>query len=252
VRNDGTYVDPDPLCGIVVPPPAEDPIPERFALVWNFEDNNFTWMDASVIDAQDLIPCVSMNYGLEPGWQSLQDKGIIWGTTGDTGPDNLMAGTDHWGNNESPTGWDDFYYAGKEQSMFWLTELGVSESDQVLDKSGVKSYFAERVAMDFDDALGTTSNTYKHVRQLYPLLQSPKSGAMNTYGFSIGWAANLMDDPDYKPERTIYLNKSDYSGKHKIDTRSTGRYMAMKWDFTYTDEIAMTGVDIDIEEAHGR
>jgi hypothetical protein len=75
---------------------------------------------------------------------------------------------------------------------------------------------------------------------------------MNTYGFSIGWAANLMDDPDYKPERTIYLNKSDYSGKHKIDTRSTGRYMAMKWDFTYTDEIAMTGVDIDIEEAHGR
>jgi hypothetical protein len=255
-RNNITYVDPDPLCGVTVPTPNEDPVPDRFALVWNFEDNNFTWMDASVIDAAELVPVVSMNYGLEPGWQttwkSLQDHGIIWGTAGDTGLDNLMAGTDEWGDSENPTEWNDFYYAGKEQSMFWLSEVGVSESDQVLDKSGVKKYFAERVAMDFDDALGTTSNTYKHVRQLYPLLESPDSGAMNTYSFSIGWANNLMDDPDYKPGRTIYLNKTSYSGKHKIDTRSTGRYMAMKWDFTYTDEIAMTGVDIDIEESYGR
>jgi hypothetical protein len=256
LRNASTYVDPDPLCGVTVPTPNEDPVPDRFALVWNFEDNNFTWMDASVIDAAELVPVVSMNYGLEPGWQttwkSLQDHGIIWGNAGDTGLDNLMAGTDEWGDGENPTEWNDFYYAGKEQSMFWLSEVGVSESDQVLDKSGVKKYFAERVAMDFDDALGTTSNTYKHVRQLYPLLESPDSGAMNTYSFSIGWANNLMDDPDYKPGRTIYLNKTSYSGKHKIDTRSTGRYMAMKWDFTYTDEIAMTGVDIDIEESYGR
>jgi hypothetical protein len=256
LQNFSTYVDPDPLCGVTVPTPNEDPVPERFALVWNFEDNNFTWMDASVIDAGELVPSVCMTYGLEPGWQttwaSLLDHGIIWGAEGDTGLDNLMAGTDEWGDGESPTGWDDFYYAGKEQGMFWLSDAGVSEADQVLDKSGLKQYFAERVSMDFDDALGSTSNTYKHVRQLFPLLESPESGAMNTYRFSIGWSANLMDEPDYKPGRTIYLNKSGYSGKHKIDTRSTGRYMAMKWDFTYTDEIAMTGVDIDIEESHGR
>jgi hypothetical protein len=256
LQNAATYVDPDPLCGVTVPAPNEDPVPERFALVWSFEDNNFTWMDASVIDAGELVPSVCMTYGLEPGWQttwaSLLDHGIIWGAEGDTGLDNLMAGTDEWGDGESPTGWDDFYYAGKEQGMFWLSDAGVSEADQVLDKSGLKQYFAERTSMDFDDALGSTSNTYKHVRQLYPLLESPESGAMNTYRFSIGWSANLMDEPDYKPGRTIYLNKSGYSGKHKIDTRSTGRYMAMKWDFTYTDEIAMTGVDIDIEESHGR
>lgn len=221
----------------------------RVALVWNFEDDNFTWMDASVIVDGALSNTTCMHYGFEPGWQArwniLESNSVTW--------EDLQNGADPWGDGTS-TRWSDLYEAGEDQNMYWLTKEGVWKSDQLVDQSGVKKYYAERTGIDFDDIVqGWTSNNFKHVRQLFPLLQSP-SGApvMNAYDFSIGWSGNLMDDPDYDIKVRANLNQGKYAGKHKIDVRTTGRFMAMLWDFTYTYEINMTAVDIDVEESHGR
>ena len=228
----------------------------RQALVWNFEDNNFTWMDASIIEGAELKDVRCMRYGFVPGyqalWSDLFDQATTWA--------DLQAGSDPWGVLTYPEGppangtqWSDLYSAGKDQNMYWLNDYGVWTSDQVVDKSGVKKYYVERMSLDFTDALQTTSEGFKHVRQIFPMLQSDSDvGVMNTYEFSIGWGKNLMDPPDYKAPIKVYLNKAEYSGKHKIDLRSTGRYMAWKWDFTYTDEINMTAADVDIEPSHGR
>ena len=221
----------------------------RIALVWNFEDNNFTWMDASVVVDAALADVRCMHYGFDPGWlatwEHMNAVPYTW--------EDLQNGTDFWGDGTNPTKWSDLYEAGKDQNMYWLTDTYVWKADQVVDTSGVKKYYVERTGIDFNDVGISTNDAYKHVKQIYPLLQTTSDvGAMNTYDFKIGWSNNLMDDPDYDDAVTLNLNKTQYSGKHKIDLRSTGRYMAWYWDFTYTDEIAMTSADVNLEVAHGR
>ena len=225
----------------------------RLALVWNFEDDNFTWMDASVIigidsDMQQLSDVTCMRYGFAPGWvvryQGELDQGVTY--------DDFMGGTDPWGPGNRATRYSDLYSAGKDQNFYWASKEGIWLSDQVVDTSGVKSYYAERTGIDFTEQGLATSDSYRHVSRIYPLLQSSNVGTGNTYSFTIGWGANLMDPPDYSDAREINLNTSDYAGKHKIDLRETGRYMAWRFDFTYTGELNMTGADIELEVVYGR
>ena len=222
----------------------------RQGLWWNFDDDNFTWGDCSVVVDNALSDVRCMRYGFEPGFSARWDDLWTYATTWE----DLKNGADPWGikAGSAETKWPDFYEPAKDQNFYWLTDEGVWTSDQVVDTSGVKKYFAERKGLDFTDVGIQTNDSYKHVRQIMPLLQSADVGAMNTYEFKIGWTNTLMDDTNYSETRTIYLNKTKYAGKHKIDLRSTGRYMAWYWDFTYTDELVMTGADIDLEVSHGR
>jgi hypothetical protein len=220
-------------------------------LVWNFDDNNFTWMDASVIVDGALSPVACIQYGFDPGWVARWDdltaEGVTW--------DDLTAGTDPWsGLAGRPAQWSDFYSAGEEKNMYWLTDEGVWKSDQVIYKGSVKSYYLERTQIDLDDLVQQwTSYNYTYVRQAFPLMQSPRDAvAPSTYTFEIGQANNLMDPPNYKPAITVDLLPTASGGKHKIDFRSTARYHSMRWTFNLTDKVTFTAVDIDAQEAHGR
>lgn len=220
----------------------------RQGLVWNFEDNNFTWMDASVIVDSALADVTCMRYGFEPGWvvrwEGLTDEGVTWA--------DLQGGTDPWGPGNRATRWSDLYKAGRDQNFYWSTATGVWAADRVNDVSGVKRYYVERVGIDFNDVGITTNDSYKHVSRIYPLIEGKNVSTGNAYLFTMGWASNLMDAPGYSTEREINLNTADYAGRHKIDVRETGRYLAWRWDFTYTSEIAMTGADVDLEVTYGR
>jgi hypothetical protein len=234
-------------------------VPYRYALVWNFEDDNYTWMDAAVDNIVDLTPVVCMQYEFNPGWQArwsdLQDAATIWGADGDTTANNLSAGTDPWGNGERPTRWSDFYEAGKEENMYWLTSTGIWRSDQLVKTDGIKEYFVERENIDLDDLVPEwTTNKWKHLRQFYFHLESPDSDSIevNPFGISFGWSTNLMDPVDWLPESIVNLQTTDNGGKHKYDFRTTGRYLGMRMTFNGTLEIKMTGGDMDAEEAHGR
>ena len=223
----------------------------RSALVWNYDDNNFTWADASVVLTTVLDPAVCMQYGFDMGWQTTYADFTAYNTT----YAELEAGTDPWSLLAGePARYNDFYAAGTEQNLYWLTPDGVYKADQVIEKSGVKSYFAERTRIDMDDINPELkSNSYKQIKQVYPLLQSPSDVlGVNEYEFTIGWSNNLMDLPNYSASIHINLQRTFVGGRHKIDVRETGRYLAMMWDFTYTDEIAMTGADVDASELYGR
>jgi hypothetical protein len=225
---------------------------DRVALVWNFDDDNFTWMDASAINAGALSPAVCISYGFDPGWQAkwgdLEDKTITW--------EDLQNGADPWGTaaGSVSTKWDDFYEAGEEQNLYYLTPSGVWRTDQYIDKTGVKDYFVERVNIDYDDIVPQwLSNTYKYANQIHFHLQSPTgTDAPNSFAFTVGGGNNLMDPPVWQSPVTLDLLGTVAGGRHKIDFRATWRYHAMKWDFGLTDEIAMTSVDINVEEISGR
>ena len=225
---------------------------DRHALVWSFDDDNFTFMDASAIVDDALDPAVCITYGFEPSWQArwsdLEAEGVTW--------DDLAAGLDPWGvlAESSSTRWDDFYQTGDEQNLYYLTASGVYLADQVVDKSGVKSYFAVRESIDYDDVIPQLrSNSYKYANQIFFHLQSPTpADEPNTFTFMVGGGNNLMDAPVWQEPITVDLLKTVSGGKHKVDFRATWRYHAMQWDFTLTNEIAMTGADINLEESHGR
>jgi hypothetical protein len=249
LQNQIGYIDPDPYCGI--PDIVEIDSTQRDALVYNFEDDNFTWMQASVDQGNQLIPVVCMQYEFNPGWQArwsdLQTANNSW--------DDLQNGVDQWGDGSTPTKWSDFYYAGTDENMYWLTYTGVYRSDQLVKTDGMKEYFVERESIDLDDVNPAwTTNKFKHMRQFFFHLQSPTpvSETANMFGITFGWSLNLMDQPDWLEEGFVNLQTTANSGKYKYDFRSTGRYLAMRMTFNGTAEIKMTGGDMDVEESYGR
>jgi hypothetical protein len=222
-------------------------IAKKTSLVYNYEDDNYTWMDASVDINGSLVPVNCMNYAFAPG------AVVRWS--------DLLADQARWDGSEGTyiidgvTRWSDFYQASKEQFMFWMTDEGVYRADQVVNIDGVKEYFVMRDRIDFDDIVSQwTTNLWKHMKQMYFHVQSPSStgSGPNPFGISVGWATNLMDDPDWIPQQFVNLNRTATGGKHKWDFRSTGRYLAIKMTFNGTQEIKMSGCDMDIEERYGR
>jgi hypothetical protein len=212
-----------------------DALPNRIALVWNYEDDNFTWMQASVEDNEVLWPVVCMQYGFDFGWKTRwADMLTTW--------------------ESEPLTWGDFNERGKEEALFYLSKTGVWKADQKVVIDGLKDYFVVRKAIapnDFNPQW--TSNNLIHIKQFYFHLQSRNiTVEHNTFDIAVGWANNLMDNPDFTSFNTINLQNTRYAGKVKWDFRSTGRYMAMSLNFNETYELAMTGGDIDVELSHGR
>jgi hypothetical protein len=139
--------------------------------------------------------------------------------------------------------------------MYWLADSGNYKSDQIVSTAGLKTYFVEKTNIDLDEALGLTSNLWKHIRQFYFHLQSNPlliGTTVNNFNFTTGWSKNLMDAPDWRTPIVVNLQTTTNDGRHKIDLRTTGRYLALNMDFAATSEFAMTGGDLDVEPSHGR
>ncbi len=222
---------------------------EKLSLVYNFEDDNYTWMQASEPTAEGLIPIVCMQYGFNPGWVvrwvDLIDTTDTWDDP-DHVPDLTVDGTL----------WRDFYFHGTEENMYWLTRSSLLRADQQIQlENNEKVYFVERTDIDLDMLVPAwTTNSYKHLKQIFFHLQSPtpRDGTPNTFDITFGFTANLMDEVTWKPTGTVNLQTGLNNGRHKYDFRATGRYLAMRFDFSATDKIKMTGGDLDATLAHGR
>ena len=74
----------------------------------------------------------------------------------------------------------------------------------------------------------------------------------NTALFTTGWSNSMMDEPEWGSGTRINIQKMDVGGSVKWDTRSSGRYLALNLNFTYTEKMTMTGADIDIQPTAGR
>ena len=129
--------------------------------------------------------------------------------------------------------------------------------DQVDNRYGaLKQFYIERTQMDMDDLVSDwTTNKIKQIRQFVFHLQSDErfiTTDPNEIGFYVGWSNNLMEDPNYKAPVTVDLRSRDNGGKYKVDYRTSGRYLSMRYDLTDSKQLAFTGGDIDAKEAAGR
>lgn len=229
---------------------------KRHALVFNYDDNNFTWKDPQVeigndTDGYGLYDISYQHYGFTPGWQERWSDYAVGGLKEMTWNDDLTA------TNNLKTRWTDTFDKSDSKEIIQVTDGLVYRADQVDNRYGaLKKFFIERTQMDLDDMIPDwTTNKVKQIKQFVFHMQSDErfiTTDPNTIDFYVGWSNNLMETPNYKTPVTVDLRSPDNNGKYKVDYRTSGRYLTMRYDLTDSKQLAFTGGDIDAKEAAGR
>ena len=228
----------------------------RHGLVYNYDDDNFTWKDPQVEIGADgvgyaLYDISYQTYGFLPGWQERWSDYALGGVKEQTWAEaNAVALVDR-------VRWVDTFDKSDSKEVVQVTDGLVYRADQVDNRYGsLKNFFLERSQMDLDDLVPDwTTNKVKQIKQFVFHMQSDErfiTTDPNTIDFYVGWSNNLMETPNYKPRRTIDLRDRANGGKYKVDYRTSGRYLTMRYDLTDSKQLAFTGGDIDAKEAGGR
>ena len=228
----------------------------RHALVYNYDDDNFTWKDPFVeigndTDGYGLFDVAFQTYGFTPGWQERWSDYAVGGLKESTWADELALPA------SEKTAWVDTFDRSNSKEIVQVTDGLVYRADQVDNRYGaLKKFFIERTQMDLDDMVPDwTTNKVKQIRQFVFHMQSDErfiTTDPNTVDFYVGWSNNLMETPNYRTPVTVNLREPDASGKYKVDYRTSGRYLTMRYDMTDSKQLAFTGGDIDAKEAAGR
>jgi hypothetical protein len=216
--------------------------PHKLGLVYNYEDDNFTVIDAAVDRENHLYPVKAMLYGLDLGQFSQvgntwDDSTLPWDQNGELRWDQFAGGLDS---------------KAIAVSMFWLTSSGLYRANRLSVPAPNKNYFVRKTNMDLDElSPGLTTNLWKHIRQVYPHIIG--KGTMEA---RFGWSPNLEIDPtwgDWIPYR-MRDEDNDVNGiaDVKIDTRTTGRYLAIEYRFNGVEVMRFSGVDMDVLPVYGR
>lgn len=228
----------------------------RHALVYNYDDDNFTWKDPYVEIGSDaegykLYDVSYQHYGFTPGWQERWSDYALGGVSESTWAEaNAIA-------QASRVRWVDTFDKSDSKEVIQVTNGLVYRADQIDNRYGsLKQYYAKRTQMDLDDLVPDwTSNKMKQIKQFVFHMQSDErfiTDDPNTIDFYVGWSQNLMEDPNWKAPVTIPLRDRSNGGKYKVDYRTSGRYLSMKYDLRNSKQLAFTGGDIDAKEAGGR
>ena len=228
----------------------------RHALVYNYDDDNFTWKDPQIELGADgegwkLYDVSYQHYGFTPGWQERWSDYIEDAVKGQT-----------WDYQKAVPAidrirWTDTFDKSDSKEVVQLADGLVFRADQVDNRYGaLKQYYVKRTQMDLDDAVPEwTTNKVKQIKQFVFHIQSDErfiTTDPNEIDFYVGWSNNLMEEPNWKPVSVVSLRDRGEGGKYKVDYRTSGRYLSMKYYVRNTKQIAFTGGDIDAKEAGGR
>ena len=250
---DNTYVTSDVAFAISTTPANNA---TRHSLVFNYDDNNFTWKDPYVEMLNDqgqyeLFDITFQSYGFTPGWQERWNDYSSGGVSESTWEDAKAGAV-------NAVLWSETSTKGDSKQVMQIANGYLYQADsQINRQNSLKKYYVERTQMDLDDLNPEwTTNKIKQIKQFVFHMQSDQkviaSDRDNTIDFYVGWSNNLMEDPNWKPPVEISLEDRKWGGQYKIDYRSSGRYLAMHFDLTNTTQIAFTGGDMDAKEASGR
>lgn len=228
----------------------------RHGLVYNYDDDNFTWKDPAVeigngTDGWALYDVNYQTYGFAPGWQERWSDYALGAIKGSTWAGEIAKPT------ADKTRWTDTFDKSNSKEVLQVTDGLVYKADQVDNRYGaLKQFFIERTQIDMDDLVPDwTTNKVKQIKQFVFHMQSDErfiTTDPNEVDFYVGWSNNLMEDPKYKAPVSVDLRSRDNGGKYKVDYRTSGRYLSMRYDLTDTKQLAFTGGDIDAKEAAGR
>lgn len=250
--NDNVYVASDTVLAISL---SAESTATRHALVFNYDDNNFTWKDPLVeigndVDGYKLYDIAYETYGFTPGWQERWEDYKDGALKGQTWADNKAA--------TPQTAWSDTFSKGESKELMQVSNGTLYAADKVGNrKNSLKRYYVERTQMDLDDLVPEwTTNKVKQIKQFNFHMQSDQRfipyGEPNSVDFFVGWSTNLMDDPAWKSPVTIDLKDNANGGAYKVDYRTSGRYLSMAYDLTNSVDLAFTGGDIDANQVAGR
>ena len=228
----------------------------RHALVYNYDDDNFTWKDPYIEIGADgagyaLYDVSYQHYGFTPGWQERWTDYAIGGVKEQTWADALaVAAVDR-------VRWTDTFDKSDTKEVIQVADGLTFRADQVDNRYGaLKQFYVKRTQMDLDELVPEwTTNKVKQIKQFVFHLQSDErfiTDDPNTIDFYVGWSQNLMEEPNWKPAVTIDVRDRSNGGKYKVDYRTSGRYLSMKYDLRNSKQLAFTGGDIDAKEASGR
>lgn len=230
---------------------AASPNMTRHALVFNYDDNNFTWKDPAIEiqdpsdSSWDLYDITFQTYGFTPGFQErwTDYSGVSWNDANSGG--------------SSAVRWVDTFSIGDTKEIIEVANGTLYKANQEINRTGsLKRYFVTRTQIDMDDLNSNwTTNKIKYINQFVFHTQSDQrivADRDSNFDFYVGWSLNLMDDPDWRPAVTVDLENRANNGDYKIDYRTSGRYLSMSFDVTDCAQLAMTGGDILADERGGR
>ncbi len=201
----------------------------RLALAYNYEDDNYSTIDASYDNGTALVPVVDMVYGLN--FVAAQGTEV--------------AGT--W--DESNLSWDSYgpvqwSPTAEDIALFWLTKDQLFRANALSTPAPNKNYIVRKTNIDLDELNPQlTTNLWKHLRQMYP--HAAGSGVMRV---RFGWSPSLETAPNWDDYIDYPLN----TVTAKVDTRTTGRYLAMEFRMEDTTLLRFSGADIDVLPVYGR
>jgi len=204
----------------------------RHALVFNYDDNNFTWKDPA-IETQDpsdlswdLYDITFQTYGFTPGFQErwTDYSAISW--------------NDAKSGGSSAVRWVDTFSIGDTKEIIEVANGTLYKANQEINRTGsLKRYFVTRTQIDMDDLNSNwTTNKIKYINQFVFHTQSDQ---------------RIVADR-WRPAVTVDLENRANNGDYKIDYRTSGRYLSMSFDVTDCAQLAMTGGDILADERGGR
>ena len=243
--DDGSIVFSDTVFAISTPNSLS-----RHALLWNYNNNTFSWKDPAVEQPSGqqffLFNTDYQTYGFSPGFQQRWEdwkSGAFYAST--------------WAD-DTTTSWADTFSRGSDREMIMISQGQAFEGNKVINRDGsLKKYFVERSQIDFDGLSpefrsGKIKQTKRFVMDIQAdqrQIQQPQSSTINFY---VGWSLNLMEPPNYKPAVVFDLQSRYFGGSYKVDYRSSGRYMGMYFDLTDAAQMSFSGGEVEVAQSSGR
>ncbi len=198
-----------------------DSIEGRGYLIYNYEDDNFSFGEAVV----EGVPVVCMSYGLAPPG-NVETYNTITTTYAQETRTYAQMGSD-----------------GQERKMFWLTANDLHVAESVNTSDSTKSYFMTRDGWDFSEmAPSMTTDLQKSLETVIPHI----NGSAPTQ-ITVTSAENLRSST-VSQEVVQYDPTTDY----KADFRITGRWMGIRIEITGDGSWEMSSMDFDVKAVYGR
>lgn len=191
------------------------------ALVWNWSQNAFTFIDLPNVRALTL----SERMYSEGGWDDISGS---WGQT-----------SLYWSNASQNTQATSLQLLGAgygDNNLFFMNDTHGANGSAL-------TAHLEATKIDLDSVLGKATNTIKQINGILPQIEG-----QGTVNISVGVSSAPQDGVSWKATKT-YNIESD----HKIDVRASGRYFALRIESSSSEDYwRLTGLDIDINEVASR
>jgi hypothetical protein len=221
----------------------------RTALLWNYNNDTFTWKDTGVeqqVDGKNaLLESDYQFYGFTPGYQERWED-----------YKELAYNESTWADETKR--WSETFSKSTQKEMLIVSNYQAFKGEQQRNSvNSLKKYFVERTQIDFDGLSqnfrsGKVKQTKRFVIDAQADQRQIARGSESSIKFYVGWSFNLMEDPKYSNPIVFNLQARDFGGSYKVDYRSSGRYMGIYFDLTNASQLSLTGGEVDVSQTSGR